>query len=140
MKDFALTFCLCLVILLALDFVWLSLTGDRLYRPAMVDLMRATPNLIPAAIFYLLYAFAMTYLVLYPVLYGGPDHYSLLDLSIRAGLLGLVAYGTYNLTALSVIRDWPMTLSLIDMGWGVGVSVLAANATALALKAMGQLN
>jgi len=140
MKDFALTFCLCLIILLALDFVWLSLTGDRLYRPAMVDLMRATPNLIPAAIFYLLYAFAMTYLVLYPVLYGGPDHYSLLDLSIRAGLLGLVAYGTYNLTALSVIRDWPMTLSLIDMGWGVGVSVLAANATALALKAMGQLN
>ncbi len=140
MKDFGLAFGLCIVILLVLDFVWLSATGDSLYRPAMADLMRATPNLIPAAIFYVLYAFAMTYLVLYPVLFGGPDHYSLVDLSIKACLLGLVAYGTYNLTSLSVIRDWPVSLSLIDMAWGVVVSVIAANATAFTLKALGQLN
>lgn len=139
MKDFGLAFALCLVILLALDFAWLSMAGNTLYRPAMGDLMRVTPNLVPAAIFYILYAFAMTYLVLYPVLFGGPDRYSLIDLSIRAGLLGLVAYGTYNLTSLSVIREWPVTLSFIDMAWGTGVSVLTANATAFVLKAIGHL-
>ncbi len=139
MKDFGLAFVLCVVILLALDFVWLSLTGNSFYRPAMGSLMRASPDLVPALIFYLLYAFAMTYLVLYPVLFGGPDHYSLIDLSIKAGLLGLVAYGTYNLTSLSIIRDWPVTLSFIDMGWGVVVSVITANATAFVLKALGQL-
>lgn len=140
MKDFGLAFVLCIVILLALDFAWLSMTGNTLYRPAMGSLMRANPNLVPAVAFYVLYAFAMTYLVLYPVLFGGPDHYSLVDLSIKAGLLGLVAYGTYNLTSLSIIRDWPVTLSFIDMAWGTVVSIITANATALVLKALGQLN
>jgi uncharacterized membrane protein len=37
-----------------------------------------------------------------------------------------VAYGTYDLTALAVVRDWPLRLSLLDMGWGTALTALSA--------------
>ncbi len=33
-------------------------------------------------------------------------------------VFGLVAYGTYNLTNMAVIRDWSPTVVFVDMFWG----------------------
>ena len=49
-------------------------------------------------------------------------------------LLGLVAYGTYDFTNLSTIRDWPLMVSLVDLAWGTSVSAVAALAGYAALK------
>ena len=43
-------------------------------------------------------------------------------------LLGLVAYGTYDFTNLSTLKNWPLTLSLIDVCWGVVLTGVAATA------------
>ena len=130
------TLVLVLVIMLALDFAWLSLTAEALYRPNMAGLMRAKPDLVPAAAFYLLYGISLTWLVLLPVLFGGRGRPSLIDLSIRSALFGLTAYGTYDLTALAVIRDWPLRLSLIDMAWGMVITLTTALLTAGMLKVL----
>lgn len=48
-------------------------------------------------------------------------------------LLGLVAYGTYDFTNLSTLRNWPLALSLIDVAWGTvltGVTALGGYWTA----------
>ncbi|MGZ3305292.1 MAG: DUF2177 family protein [Asticcacaulis sp.] len=130
-----LTYGLCLLCLLACDFVWLSLTGDRLYRPAMGDLMREGFLLAPALGFYLIYGLGLALLVVAPAANG---LWSRGGLTWRAALYGLAAFATYDLTGLSVIRNWPVSLSFIDMGWGVANSVVSANLALLALRLLKQ--
>ena len=47
---------------------------------------------------------------------------------LHGALLGLVAYGTYDLTNLVTLRDWPVALSVVDLLWGTCVSAVAATA------------
>jgi uncharacterized membrane protein len=51
-------------------------------------------------------------------------------------VFGLFCYGTYDLTALAVIRDWPASLTFIDIAWGAFVSAAGAAAAALAWRAL----
>jgi uncharacterized membrane protein len=43
-----------------------------------------------------------------------------------AALLGFFAYATYDLTNLATLRDWPVSLTVIDIAWGVCVSAISA--------------
>ncbi|HVZ29548.1 MAG TPA: DUF2177 family protein [Asticcacaulis sp.] len=140
MKAFVIAYGLCLVLMGAFDFVWLSTTTERLYRPAMHGLLRTGFLPGPAIAFYLLYVFALVWLVLKPFLSGTETWPKAIPaLTVRAALFALAAFGTYDLTGLAVIRDWPVSLSLIDMAWGTVNGVLTANLAAFALKATGQI-
>ena len=119
-----------LMTLLACDALWLGLAYKPLYMPAMGHLLSPQVNIAAAAAFYALYAFGLSWLIVLPA----KTHGDTLDLSLRAGLFGVVAYATYDLTALSVLRDWPLALSLIDMAWGGLITVAAANVACFALK------
>ncbi len=129
---------LVLLALAAGDFVWLGLTTEMLYRPAMGELLRTSFNM-PAAIgFYLLYGFGLSWLIVLPAV-SGEARINLVDLSLRAALFGLVAFGTYDLTGLAVIRNWPQGLSFIDMAWGTVAAIIAANVAVLGLRVLGQV-
>jgi uncharacterized membrane protein len=41
-------------------------------------------------------------------------------------LLGLVAYGTYDLTNQATLKDWPWVVTLTDLAWGAFVTGAAA--------------
>lgn len=116
--------------LLACDALWLGLAYKPLYLPAMGHLLSPQVNIGAAAAFYILYALGLSWLIVLPAMKSGGGA----GLSLRAGFFGLVAYGTYDLTALSVLRDWPLALSLIDMAWGGIISLAAANVAHIALK------
>ena len=134
----ALSYIIALLALLALDFVWLSLTGETLYRPAMGDLERAHANLVPAAGFYLVYALGLSVLVVNPAIeHGAPVN--LRELTWKAAVFGLAAFATYDLTGMSVIRGWPEALSYIDMAWGMFAAAVGANLTVLVLRVLGQV-
>jgi uncharacterized membrane protein len=49
----------------------------------------------------------------------------------RAGALrfGLVAYGTYDLTNLSTLKDWPPVITVVDMAWGTVLTGTVASAS-----------
>ncbi len=127
-----------LIALLALDFVWLTLTGETLYRPAMGDLEVLHPNLAPAAGFYLLYALGLSVLVINPAIeLGGPVN--IRELTWKAAVFGLAAFATYDFTGMAVIRDWPQALSYIDMAWGTFAAAVSANLTVLVLRLLGQV-
>jgi uncharacterized membrane protein len=133
-----LSYVIVLIALLALDFVWLTLTGETLYRPAMGDLEVLHPNLVPAAGFYLLYALGLSTLVIHPAIEpGGPVNVR--ELTWKAAVFGLAAFATYDLTGMSVIRDWPQALSYIDMAWGAFAAAVSANLTVLVLRLLGQV-
>ncbi|MET3898491.1 putative membrane protein [Devosia sp. UYZn731] len=109
------------VIFFACDFVWLSTMGG-FYRERASGLFLDKPNLAIAGLFYLVYVGGVVFLAVIPGLSGGSWSAALL-----AGLvLGLVAYGTYDLTNLSTLKNWPLAVTLVDLAWGTGLTGVAA--------------
>ena len=121
-----------LVTVLLLDFIWLRLLARSWYETGMAHLLAPEPRMGAAAAFYLLYPVG---LVVFAALPSGGDWARALW---TGALFGLFAYGTYNLTNLAVLRDWPLGLTFIDMAWGAAVSATGAVAGALALRWMAR--
>jgi uncharacterized membrane protein len=111
-------------VMLALDAVWLGLVAAGWYRDAMGPLMADTPRWAAAALFYLGYPAGLVAWSVWPqrALRG------LRPAVVHGAALGLFAYGTYDLTAMAVIRDWPIGISLLDMAWGATASASSAAA------------
>lgn len=112
----------CVAAFFALDFTWLSVTMDRIYRPLLGDLLAPRPRLGVAVAFYLLFVVGIVALAVVPGLQEG----SVVGALWRGALFGLITYATYDLTNLSTIRDWPLQLSLIDMAWGTALNSMVA--------------
>ncbi|OYW82362.1 MAG: hypothetical protein B7Z26_03515 [Asticcacaulis sp. 32-58-5] len=137
MVRFALSYGAVFIVFAILDFLWLSNMAGRIYRPMMGDLLLEKFNVAPAAIFYLLYVFGLTWFAVYPAVSGQPGPFNLSPLmsAVTNGLMvGLIGYGTYNLTALAVVRNWSAPLSYIDIGWGAFASAVASGIAFLCLR------
>ncbi len=115
------------LVMLVIDGLWLGVVAKDFYRESMGDLMSQSPRLGFAAAFYLGYPIGLVIFAVLP----GVDASSVLRAGVLGALFGLFCYGTYDLTNLSVVRGWPVKLSLIDMVWGTfasGVSAAAGTA------------
>ena len=111
------------VVFFGLDFVWLSrMLG--FYRAEMGSLLLEQPKLGYAGAFYALYVVGIVALVVVPALGGGGWGQAL----AMGALLGLVAYGTYDMTNMSTLNGWSLKLALVDMAWGTFVTAAAATA------------
>ena len=97
-----------------------------------------------AATFVVLLVIDMIWLgvVAYPIglllfaIVPGVEAQSVLRAAVLGALFGMFCYGTYDLTNLAVIRNWPLALSFIDIVWGALVSGVAAAAGAVAWRWM----
>jgi uncharacterized membrane protein len=117
-----------LVAFLGIDMVWLGFVARDVYRTQMGDLVAPSFRLAPAVIFYALYAVGIVYFAILPALRDGQPTQAIL----AGAFLGLIAYGTYDLTNLAVVRGWPLQLSLIDLAWGAVLTACAAGLGAYA--------
>ena len=117
-----------LVIFLAIDLVWLRLIAKDIYFREIGALIRPDVDLRAAVAFYLVYAAGLTFFAVMPAL----DGRSVLQaLALGVGL-GLIAYGTYDLTNLSVVKGFSVKIAMIDWAWGSVLSgVTAASVVAL---------
>lgn len=123
-----LTYAATFVALAVLDFLWLGVIARSWYRDGIGHLMAASPNWGAAAAFYLLYPIG---LVIFAVLPSGGDWLRALTLG---ALFGLFCYGTYDVTNLAILRDWPLPLTLVDIAWGGVVSAAGASVGAWVLR------
>ena len=110
------------VVLFGLDFIWLSTSVPILYRPRVGHLLLETPNMAAAGGFYLLYVVGVVALCVLPAI----DAQSWPRAAWTGALLGLVAYGTYDMTNLATLVGWSATVSFIDMAWGAVVTAVSA--------------
>jgi uncharacterized membrane protein len=122
-----------LLTMLALDAAWLGTMYRRLYKPALGDMLRETPFAPPAIAFYLLSTLGVTVLVVA----GAAASASLSRAIVFGGLLGLVAYGTYDLSNYATLRAWPLTLTVADIAWGAFVTSMSALAGYYAARTFG---
>ena len=119
----ALIFCL-------LDFIWLGIVMKDFYTNQIGTLLLTNPRWRVAAAFYALYLLGVLFFAVTPALQGG----ELSRAALYGALLGLLAYGTYNLTNLATIKAWSAILSVVDMAWGAVVTSAAASAGYFAAK------
>ena len=121
-----------LVVMAVLDGIWLTFATSRIYRPGIGHLMAAKPTMSAAVLFYLLYVAGLTYLVTLPALPGNAS-----TALVRGAVLGLMAYATYDLTSLAIMRDWPVSVTVIDMVWGAVLTGVTAAAAVLLTQRFG---
>lgn len=134
MQKYAIAYAGSAAVFLVLDFVWLSLASRYFYRPQLGELLSDNPDLKIAAAFYLIYVIGVVVFAVMPA-------YAARSLALAIGLgslLGLVAYGTYDITNLATIRGWPAIVSIVDLVWGVFVTATAAASGYAVLRWLGQ--
>lgn len=119
------------VLFLVIDMVWLLWLGRSIYVSEIGDLLRQPPNLGAAGAFYVLYVTGLMVMVIWPAVQAG----SIGQAILHGAVLGLVAYGTYDLTNLAVMKGFTTKIALIDLAWGtVLTATVSGVVTAIGLK------
>ena len=110
------------VVMLTLDLLWLGVLAPPLYERAIGPLLRPQPNLLAAALFYAVYLVGVNELVVHAETKAARSH----SVAARGALLGLVAYSTFDLTALAVLTGWSALVTAVDIAWGTLLTAATA--------------
>ena len=116
------------LVLLPIDAVWLTLAAQPFYRVHIGHLLAPDFAVVPAVAFYLLYVTGIVALAQR----GAADWR---ETGLRGAMLGLVAYGTYDLTNQATLLGWPTIVTVVDLVWG---TFLTATGAALGFLLAGQ--
>lgn len=127
MTFYVLLWAIAFALLLIIDMVWLMWLGRGFYVEEIGSLLLEQPNLIAAFAFYALYIAGLVYLVIAPA----AEADSVMKAVISGAVFGLVAYATYDLTNLAVMKGFTLKIALIDMVWGM---VLTSAVSGLTVK------
>jgi len=120
-------------LMIAVDMVWLTWLGRGFYLQEIGDLLLDTPNLPAALAFYGLYSVGVVVIIIAPAL----EAQSVLRALLVGILFGLVAYGTYDLTNLAVMKGFTTKIALIDMAWGGVVTGFVSAVTVKIATSLG---
>jgi uncharacterized membrane protein len=112
------------LVFLAVDYVWLTQVSTRFYVDRIGHLMMERPNIAAAGVFYLFYVAGIVIFAVAPALKAD----SLSTAIILGGLFGLFTYGTYDVTNYATLRDWPVSVVVVDVAWGTVLSAVSATA------------
>ncbi len=124
MGSILIAFVAALIAFCVLDFAWLGFVARDFYQAQIGGLLLAKPNWTAAAIFYPLYTAGIVLFCVEPAL----AHGTWLRALTLGMLLGLIGYGTYDLTNLATLKGWSVSLVVVDIVWGMVISGAAATA------------
>jgi uncharacterized membrane protein len=115
---------------LAIDMIWLGLVARPFYQKYLGFLMAPKPNWLAAIIFYLLFIAGILLFVVVPGLKMDSFKITLL----YGMFFGLITYATYDLTNLATISNWPLLVTVVDIIWGMVLSMSVSAISFLAGK------
>lgn len=121
-----------LLAFVVIDGVWLGVIAKNFYADQLGSLMTKNVNWIAAIGFYLLFIFGLLVFVITPALKDN----SLLHAVLYGALFGLITYATYDLTNLATLKNWPLTMTMVDLVWG---AVLSSSVSAIAFVVIHKL-
>ena len=107
-------------VFLILDAIMLSLIMKPLFTRHIGPLLVEPIRIAPAALFYLASVAGLVYLVSLPAIRTGAP------ILLPALLIGLMAYGTYEFTSWSIMRDWHWRMVATDTLWGGTLTAFSA--------------
>ncbi|MCY6382222.1 DUF2177 family protein [Hoeflea prorocentri] len=124
MVPFLKTYLVTAIVFLAVDYVWLARVAGGFYRTQLGAHMLDQPRLGVAAVFYIFYVAGIVVFAVLPAM----KEQSLLMALLLGGLLGGVAYGTYDVTNYATLRNWPLAVLVVDISWGIVLTSVSAAA------------
>lgn len=113
----------------ALDAVYLTLAGQKVYRPLLDYALADKPAMPAAIVFYLMYVLGVVMLAILPNKDAG-----LLKTAATGAMLGAFAYATYDLTNQATLKVWATRITLIDISWGTFLTCVGATVGYLAWR------
>jgi uncharacterized membrane protein len=119
-------------VFLGADYLWLN-RAMGFYRDSLGDLLAEKPNLAAAATLYVIYFIGIVVFAVLPA--ARSDGW--VAAVLLGGLLGLVAFATYDLTNLATLSRWPLAIVIVDLFWGTFVTALASLAGFVAIRTVG---
>jgi uncharacterized membrane protein len=132
MLTYATGYLAALVTFVAADMVWLATMAPRLYRPTLGDIAISGVNFPPAILFYAIYPVGVLIFAISPALKND----SLITAAVYGALFGFFTYATYDLTNHATLRNWTLSLTLVDIAWG---TILAAFTSIVGVMAVSKL-
>lgn len=102
------------IMFLAIDAVMLSVVMKPIFSRHLGDAMRDSPMLAPAALFYLAYVAGLVFLVSMPALRDAVPGRA----ALHGAIIGAMAYGTYEFTSMSIMKNWSWQMVATDTVWG----------------------
>jgi uncharacterized membrane protein len=111
-------FLITLPVFFAIDMLWLGVIARDFYRDQIGSLMKADVNWWAAILFYLIFIAGMVFFVIAPAFKKRSWRHAL----FVGAIFGFVTYATFDLTALALLKDWPLLITLVDLAWGTVLS------------------
>ncbi len=108
-----------------IDMVWLGVVAKDFYQ-AKIGFLLGPVNWTAAILFYLLFLVGLTFFATYP----GVQASSIKMAAVYGGLFGFFTYLTYDLTNLATLKNWPLSVVIVDIIWGVVLGALVAGVVA----------
>lgn len=112
-------FCVAFPIVILIDVLWIGVIAKNIYQSQIGQLLRTKNGQmaanIPAGL--LVWALIVVGAILFVLPYAKNHGY--LGQFGWGALFGLVLYGVYDFTNLSILAGWPLSITLIDWAWGM---------------------
>ena len=118
-KHYLILYVATLLIMTAMDILWLKGIAQAFYKNRIGELLEF--RAAPAIIFYLIYGIGI-------LVFVSVTGSSWKDVLCYGAFFGFLAYATYDLTNMATIRNWPLSLTLVDIAWGTFNTGLSATA------------
>lgn len=131
LKEIIIMYPIALALFLVIDFIWLAFIAKDIYFKELKSIVltkdgkNISARLKPAFVFYLLFIVG----ILFFVLNQAVEENSILIAIQNGSMFGLLTYGTYDLTNYSVLKDWSLKITVIDIVWGVVLSSIISLAS-----------
>lgn len=111
------------LVFFAIDLVWLGVVAPGFYQRHLGHLLRPDVLWAPALLFYALYIAGVLVFAVLP----GLEVETLRRTLALGAFFGLVAYATFDLTCMALMKDFPLVVVAVDLVWG---TVLTASVSA----------
>lgn len=113
-----------------IDMLWLGLIAKGFYREKLASFLSPTVNWPAAIIFYLLFIIGIIYFAVSP----GRAKDSLTITAMYGALFGFFTYATYDLTNLAMLKNWPLSVVVVNILWGMVLCSIVASVSFLISK------
>ena len=91
-----------------IDMIWLGLVASNFYKSRLGDLMQV--SWMPAILFYLVYLIGLIFFAIYPNLEKGWQM-----VLLYGALFGFFTYATYDMTNYATLKDWPLSVVVVEI-------------------------
>jgi uncharacterized membrane protein len=119
------------VVFAVMDFLWLGVFMNGFYKAELGAMARLSGANFAPVWWAALAVYAVLVLGIVVFVLPRTDGHAARALGFGA-LMGVVSYGTYDLTAYSVLAGWSLRMTVVDILWGMILSGLVSAAGFLA--------